>query len=266
MNSTRLDHADHATIASYYDIFFERCLTDYIFGNDRIAAGINRATSVVMPGTSTLLDVGCGIGITSATLAERFPHLTVHGVDISPRRIASAQSLFAKENLLFDVSDMRDTPRYAPYDVVTMFDVYEHIPRNARCEFNAVLARSLGPNGTLVVTTPTELHQRHLAQHKPTALQIVDEMVRLEDLAELARDVGGTVVRYEFVSIWNSHDYCHTVIHRNPGYQPLTWTRQDRTLWWRAANWFSQKRIKRKALRDVEKRRIHVKSTLGVRM
>jgi ubiquinone/menaquinone biosynthesis C-methylase UbiE len=40
---------------------------------------------------ANILDVGCGDGQTTITLAERFPHATFYGIDFSPQMISSAQ-------------------------------------------------------------------------------------------------------------------------------------------------------------------------------
>jgi len=67
---------------------------------------------------------------------------------------------------------MRVVPRLAPYDMITLLDVYEHIPRSEWAQFNAILRAAIADDGTIVVTVPSPLHQNHLLQVNPSGLQI----------------------------------------------------------------------------------------------
>jgi trans-aconitate methyltransferase len=266
MSALRENRPDADTITSYYDETLGQRLRDYVFGNERLEAAIELSASLIDRSIEKVLEVGCGLGISAAELAQRRDWLTVHGVDISPKSIAAAARLFAGDDrLIFDVGDMREPPRLAPYDLITMFDVYEHIPRDHWPAFNAVIAASLSRDGVIVVTVPSPWHQDYLARENPTGLQIVDETVRGEDLAVLARDVGGHVMKLNTVSIWNSHDYIHAVIRRNPPYGPLRWVRPE-GLWRRVAGRLSAWRCSAKRRRTAEIRSKQVFERLGVRV
>jgi len=222
MDDAFKNRSNDVEIASFYDKALANRLRDYVYGNARVAAAVGLARSMIGPRVAKILDVGCGVGISSAELAKGRDALMVYAVDISPQCVAAATRLFGCDNVVFEVADMREVPRMAPFDLITMFDVYEHIPRDSWPQFNDVLSRSLSPDGMLVLTTPSPLHQDHLARNEPQGLQIVDETVRLEDLTTLAHDVGGTMIFLKYVSIWRSYDYCHSVIVRNPEYRLLS--------------------------------------------
>jgi 2-polyprenyl-3-methyl-5-hydroxy-6-metoxy-1,4-benzoquinol methylase len=224
----RESRPDADTIASFYDETLEQRLRDYVFGNDRIAAAVALSASLLDRSVTKVLEVGCGLGISAAELARGRDWLTVHAVDISPKTIAAAGQLFAgNDRLIFEVSDLREVPRLAPYDLITMLDVYEHIPRSDWPAFNARIASALSRDGAIVVTVPSPWHQEYLARENPAGLQIVDETVRVEDLAALARDVDGHIMKLNVISIWNDNDYIHAVIRRNPLYRPLRWVRPE---------------------------------------
>jgi 2-polyprenyl-3-methyl-5-hydroxy-6-metoxy-1,4-benzoquinol methylase len=226
-------------IASYYDETLKTRLKDFVDGNERIAAAIELVSSQVDRSATKILEIGCGLGISSSQLARGRDWLTIHAVDISPQSIAAANRLFGGDDrLIFEVSDLRDVPRMAPYDLITLLDVYEHIPRHSWPGFHAVLAESLADGGAIVATTPSPMHQDHLARDNRAGLQIVDETVRLDDFLSLAKDVGGEIAYFRYVSIWNTNDYMHVVIRKNIDYRPLRWTRPEGTMN-RAVGWLS---------------------------
>jgi 2-polyprenyl-3-methyl-5-hydroxy-6-metoxy-1,4-benzoquinol methylase len=203
-------------IADYYDVFSNRLIGDFVNGNRRIAKAIDRVKSVITPQDRKILDIGCGIGISTAEYIESHPHLHATGVDISPVNIQVAQSLFPSSQIKFAVSNLTDGVVEGKFDVIALLDVYEHVPRQEWTTFNAVLNKLLNERGRIVITTPSDLHQEYLKKHYPEALQIVDETVFFEDVLQLARDTRTTVVVYEIVSVFRSNDYLHLVLDRNP--------------------------------------------------
>jgi len=245
-------------IADFYDAFAIKGIQDYVFGNARISSAIDRCCSVIDHRTRKILDVGCGIGATSYEFHRRNSWVNVLGVDISPQRIAIAQRLFESPHVKFEVSAITGVPPGAPYDLITMIDVYEHFPRRQWPAFHRILAQSLTDAGTMVLTTPTSLHQSYLATHKPEALQVVDETVETDDVVELARDTGGTIVCYDMVSIWNTNDYLHVVISRCPRYEPVE--RKPGRRW----RWRFPKMLSRRV--ELRRRRRVVHAKLGVRI
>ena len=255
---------DPAQIRAWYDSTLEQRLRDYVYGNDRIRAAVDLVDSALDPKAGRLLEVGCGLGISTVELHRRRPELVVHGVDISPRTIEAARRLFGGERLIFDVGDLHEVPRLAPYDAITLLDVYEHIPRGSWPAFNAVLAQALAPGGTVVLTTPSPQYQEYLARHNPGALQIVDETVRLEDFGALAADLGGAVTYYQFTSVWKRCDYCHVVIRRRPAVEPLRLSGGRRPLWSRFRSRLTAWRSSGAARRAARRRRAEVLGRLGI--
>jgi trans-aconitate 2-methyltransferase len=61
---------------------------------------------------SYVVDLGCGGGALTATLARRWPSARVHGVDSSPAMLAQAEALDIPESVDFEAGDITDwTPR-----------------------------------------------------------------------------------------------------------------------------------------------------------
>lgn len=189
---------------AYYNGWRERLLQDYQQGNERVQAAMNFAEPY-LPVGGRILDVGCGIGWTSCWLAD---HGDVTAVDISPVLIRTARELFGA-SARFIVADISRLILGGHFDTITMFDVYEHIPRDRYQQLHSRLADWL--RGTLILTCPTLATQQYARDHE-IALQPVDEDITDTDIADLAGAVNGEIVVDHSVSVWRTDDYRHVVI------------------------------------------------------
>ena len=84
-------------------------------------------------GDERILDVGCGNGKTTASIAERLPDGSVMGVDASADMIAFAKehSIPAHPNLQFAVADARRLPFHQEFDRIVSFNALHWIPDQA---------------------------------------------------------------------------------------------------------------------------------------
>jgi SAM-dependent methyltransferase len=101
-----------------------------------------------------VLDVGSGEGYGTARLAEVASE--VIGVDYSPQIVAHAATTYRRPNLAFRVGDAAALePTLGPVDVVTCFEVLEHI--EAQDAVLGGIAQLLSPGGVLILSTPNRL-------------------------------------------------------------------------------------------------------------
>jgi SAM-dependent methyltransferase len=142
----------------------------------------------------------------------------VVGVDLSPQLIRIAKAAFESPSVEFVCSDISLLDRHCSFrerfDACVLIDVYEHFPEYIRTDFHRKLASLMTPNGIVIVTCPTTLHQGYLRAHDPSGLQPIDTDVELHDIIEFARDIDGDVAYFELKSIWATHDYFHSLIVR----------------------------------------------------
>lgn len=88
-----------------------------------------------------ILDVGCGIGNYTMTMAERFPEMDVTGMDLSSEMIERAKSN-VRENLSFLTGDAEHMPvEDQAFDLVTFYNSWHLMPRggNVLSELKRVL-------------------------------------------------------------------------------------------------------------------------------
>jgi len=93
-----------------------------------------------------MLDLGCAYGF---FLKEARCHFEVFGIELAEHAAASCRE--AGLNVLSGVANESNMERIGEVDVITMFDVIEHLPQPR--EVLALCSRYLKPGGIIVITT-----------------------------------------------------------------------------------------------------------------
>lgn len=75
----------------------------------------------------SVADIGCGVGIKTAVLAGHFPRASVTGFDFAAPAIEAASRAHRLDNISFSVEDITAPGHRQRYDLITAFDVLEHI-------------------------------------------------------------------------------------------------------------------------------------------
>ena len=99
-----------------------------------------------------VIDLGCGDGALTATLAERWPDALVDGLDRSPEMIAGAQPLAIAGRLRFALGDVREWRPEGPVDVLVSNAVLQWVPGHA--DLLAGWVAGLAPGGWLAFQVP----------------------------------------------------------------------------------------------------------------
>ena len=109
-----------------------------------------------------VLDVGCGVGYGSQLLASRGAE-SVTAFDISSEAIKHAEMYYPHRNLSFSVASAEDFSFGRQFDVVTCFELIEHVGNQYRAIEK--IAAALKEDGLLVISTPRPLDKVRSAYH-----------------------------------------------------------------------------------------------------
>ncbi len=99
-----------------------------------------------------LCDLGCGDGRLAIEAARDFPDANITGIDYSERAINLAKGFGPEVN--FVCKDITVEEIGGQFDVITLIEVFEHIPLDKCVSFVEATSRLLATGGKLIVTVP----------------------------------------------------------------------------------------------------------------
>jgi SAM-dependent methyltransferase len=118
-------------------------------------ANHKKVISYLAPMKGAVLDVGCGIG--NFSMHAKKSGWEVGGIDFDPDAIASAKKVTGSND--FEVADIVSFAQQHPekkYDLVTFFDVLEHVDNHN--EFIDSIKKVLKPGGYIAMSMPYRKH------------------------------------------------------------------------------------------------------------
>ena len=202
-----------SVVETFYDQFSRTFIRDYVIGNRRVDRQIAFFCDAIPRSVQRILVIGCGSGMAAKAVASWCRKARVLAIDLSEENLRLARALHAHPRVAYEHLDVTVDALDGRFDAILLPDVYEHIPVAARSHLHSSLALALTDQGRILITVPSPGKQASLAARG--GLQIVDEVVSLDDIAHLARDVSGTLAYLNVVSIWEANDYMHAVVARD---------------------------------------------------
>ena len=114
-------------VKKYYDNYINE---QYSIGvNDRIFLMYEKLKSLGLSSTSSVIELGCGIGVVTHLIRKTVTVGKIESIDISGESIEFAKDKIKNDNVSFYQGDVTEyTPKIKQADFVTLFDVIEHIP------------------------------------------------------------------------------------------------------------------------------------------
>jgi len=115
-------------------------------------AAMPEVSARLSTGTARVLDIGCGLGWSSVSIARTFPNARVDGVDLDAASIAAARGIAEQEGVSdrvrFEVQDAADLAG-AGYDLGTMFEMLHDLARPV--EALRAAREAVAPGGVVLV-------------------------------------------------------------------------------------------------------------------
>ena len=122
------------------------------FGGERARPFADLLARVPVAEPRTVVDLGCGEGALTASLARRWPEASVTGVDSSHEMLAAAAAHAEPGRVEFVEGDVRTWTAHRPVDVLVSNAVLHWVPEHPR--LLAAWAAVLAPGGALAVQVP----------------------------------------------------------------------------------------------------------------
>jgi len=211
-------HFGPEAVRAFYDAFRDSHMIRYLEEpNLRIEKAIARILAYVSK-DSTVFEIGCGIGLVAERVAGANPKGLVFACDVSEKNVELARHRVKVPNVSFRVGDVLrgfDELRSwlsRPVDVVAMVDVIEHLPLEEHGGLFRNLRGVMSQDSTLILTYPSPHYQHYLQENRPDELQIIDEVVELGDVLNLAAENRLALKHFSLEDVWLKNQYAHCVL------------------------------------------------------
>lgn len=173
---------DKARSAAFYDGISELLAMDHIKDNGRLRVVKSKLAATVKD-DQTVLDLGCGTGLTSKWIAQH--GATVTAVDISPKLIKFARKDSAHKKVKYILSDITELDLKKKFDGIVMVDCLEHIPRTYLPDILDVIERHSHDHTWFYLNIPDGRYQNLVKKHVRDRLQLVEESYFVDDILNL---------------------------------------------------------------------------------
>ncbi|MBX7151553.1 class I SAM-dependent methyltransferase [bacterium] len=202
------EHRTESKVKDFYEQFTEsHILYDRLTYNRRYIHIHKLIREFVRPGME-VLELGCGTGITSKKILECGAKVT--GIDLSENNIRFAKAVVKGGNFL--AQDVLTLNLNKVFDVITLFDFMEHIPKEHHTHLFNIVRSHCHSSTVIIINIPNPRSLAYLREHQPDALQIVDEEVTIDDFAALCRQAGLYIQRYVTNDIFQKEDYDELIL------------------------------------------------------
>ncbi len=191
-------------IKHFYEKFTQNLIQDRIYSNPRHQKIISYLKKVFRRyNFRSALEIGCGIGILSEFISKNVPE--VNGIDISEENIKFAKATV--NNVNFYCTDFLEFNLKDKYDLITLFDVLEHFPKETHPEVFKKITEISNPSTIILITIPDPDYLSHIREHFPEKLQVVDESIYLDELLKIFNENNHQVLKFEKYGIDYNDQY-----------------------------------------------------------
>jgi ubiquinone/menaquinone biosynthesis C-methylase UbiE len=133
--------------------YFDRAYRDYELQNPqrKLDHYLDRVDARTGAGPKDLLDIGCGLGSFLERTARRHPNWAISGIDMEPQAISQTGRRLPQATIALGSAEQSLFPADS-FDVITAWDVFEHVPDLDALSSSVTLM--LRPGGLLTFVVP----------------------------------------------------------------------------------------------------------------
>lgn len=153
---------------------------------------------VKIKSTESVLDLGCGNGITTRFINKDLEVSDIVGSDLSEGLLAAARE--HNPGIQFVQHDATTLDLGRTFDVISMVDSFEHIPQELYADMFKVLKRHSKVGTRVFFSIPAPELQLRIWNEGYTHAQPVDEMVWPSKLAQWLEDNGFSLRYWQYWS------------------------------------------------------------------
>ena len=177
---------------------------------------INKLIEVGLKKNHKVLEIGCGIGTLTGLIQKVVKSGKIIAADISDESINIAkQRLKNKGNIDFFVTDMTNFSIPEVFDFVILPDVLEHIPVENHKKLFATINNHMNNNSVIFINIPHPLSIEYMGKHQPEKLQVIDQAIHLNILAESVYSNNLQIIDYKPYKLYHNYvDYVLITIKR----------------------------------------------------
>lgn len=191
-------------IKNFYNEFSKNLIRDKIYPNLRHKKIINYLKEVFKEYKfNSALEIGCGIGIISEFIAKNVE--VVLGIDISEENIKFAKATVS--DVTFYCSDFLEYQAENKFDLITLFDVLEHIPKEIHRDVFKRINEISNKNTIILITIPDPYYLNYVRENSPEKLQVVDESIYLKELIQIFNQYNLEILTFEKYGIDYADQY-----------------------------------------------------------
>jgi ubiquinone/menaquinone biosynthesis C-methylase UbiE len=176
--------------------------------NDRIYGVYERLIGLGLNAHSSVLELGCGIGMMTSLLKRTVNQGKIHAIDISAASIDYGKMKFGAANITFSTQDITafETQLNKP-DFITLIDVLEHIPLELHAALFKRISQVMGLNSHFVINLPNPDYIAHDIALEADSLQVIDQPVPFASLIQQLDDASLELMTYQKYGLWHHDEY-----------------------------------------------------------
>ena len=193
-------------VTAFYDQYVAEQANTGI--NDRIYGVYERMKALGFSNQSSVLELGCGIGMMTSLLKRTVNQGKIHAIDISEASIDYGKTKFGATHITFSTQDITafETPLNTP-DFITLIDVLEHIPLELHASLFKRISQVMGLNSQFVINLPNPDYIAHDIALEADSLQVIDQPVPFASLIQQLDDAGLELMTYQKYGLWHHDEY-----------------------------------------------------------